>query len=185
MLTVGQACIVRIMKNRKQMSHNDLISEVAHQLANRFNPSMSVIKKRIEALIDVRRLSDDREQVGTIADRRSGSTSSGRAISVPTDTSRDLQLIVVYWRGRHRALTPMVSMHAYTTMHSSNRQHRRACFHRTSSPVHQRLGLVKAMSKCAPAFSGDDTLGLEAFVRGTQFTPLHIYGSLQLHMEFL
>jgi cullin 3 len=44
---------VRVMKNRKTMSHNDLISEVAHQLSTRFNPSMGMIKKRIEGLIDV------------------------------------------------------------------------------------------------------------------------------------
>lgn len=48
-----QACIVRVMKNRKAMSHNDLISEVAHQLSTRFQPSMVLIKKRIEGLIDV------------------------------------------------------------------------------------------------------------------------------------
>ena len=48
-----EACIVRIMKNRKTMGHNELISEVAHQLSTRFNPSMSMIKKRIESLIDV------------------------------------------------------------------------------------------------------------------------------------
>ena len=48
-----EACIVRIMKNRKTMGHNDLISEVAHQLSTRFNPSMPMIKKRIEGLIDV------------------------------------------------------------------------------------------------------------------------------------
>ncbi|WWC64830.1 uncharacterized protein I303_107444 [Kwoniella dejecticola CBS 10117] len=47
-----EACIVRIMKDRKTMSHNDLISEVAHQLSSRFSPSMSLIKKRIEGLID-------------------------------------------------------------------------------------------------------------------------------------
>lgn len=41
------------MKDRKTMSHNDLISEVAHQLSSRFQPSMSLIKKRIEGLIDV------------------------------------------------------------------------------------------------------------------------------------
>jgi cullin 3 len=35
------------------MGHNDLISEVAHQLSARFSPSMSMIKKRIEGLIDV------------------------------------------------------------------------------------------------------------------------------------
>ncbi|KAL7424536.1 hypothetical protein Q5752_000220 [Cryptotrichosporon argae] len=47
-----EACIVRIMKARKTMGHNDLISEVAHQLASRFVPSMGLIKKRIESLID-------------------------------------------------------------------------------------------------------------------------------------
>ncbi|WVQ94930.1 hypothetical protein IAU59_002016 [Kwoniella sp. CBS 9459] len=47
-----EACIVRVMKDRKQMTHNDLISEVAHQLAARFTPSMPLIKKRIEGLID-------------------------------------------------------------------------------------------------------------------------------------
>ncbi|KAK4686027.1 cullin 3, partial [Tremellales sp. Uapishka_1] len=47
-----EACIVRIMKDRKTMGHNDLISEVAHQLSTRFNPSMGMIKKRIEGLID-------------------------------------------------------------------------------------------------------------------------------------
>ena len=41
------------MKDSKQMGHNDLISEVAHQLSSRFSPSMSIIKKRIEGLIDV------------------------------------------------------------------------------------------------------------------------------------
>lgn len=41
------------MKNRKTMGHNDLISEVAHQLTTRFNPSMAMIKKRVEGLIDV------------------------------------------------------------------------------------------------------------------------------------
>lgn len=41
------------MKDRKTMTHNDLISEVAHQLSSRFQPSMGLIKKRIEGLIDV------------------------------------------------------------------------------------------------------------------------------------
>lgn len=48
-----EACIVRIMKDRKTMGHNDLLSEVASQLAKRFQPSMATIKKRIEGLIDV------------------------------------------------------------------------------------------------------------------------------------
>ncbi|WVQ83655.1 hypothetical protein IAT38_005798 [Cryptococcus sp. DSM 104549] len=47
-----EACIVRVMKDRKIMPHNDLISEVAHQLSSRFNPPVTLIKKRIEGLID-------------------------------------------------------------------------------------------------------------------------------------
>lgn len=48
-----QACIVRIMKDRKAMSHNDLVNEVTRQLATRFSPNPAAIKKRIEGLIEV------------------------------------------------------------------------------------------------------------------------------------
>lgn len=48
-----QACIVRIMKDRKQMSHNDLITEVTRQLSSRFQPQPQLLKKRIESLIEV------------------------------------------------------------------------------------------------------------------------------------
>ena len=51
---VWQACIVRIMKDRKHMTHNDLINEVTRQLASRFQPNPLNIKKRIEGLIEVR-----------------------------------------------------------------------------------------------------------------------------------
>ena len=44
--------IVRIMKSRKQMHHNDLMSEVIKILSTKFQPDPSSIKKRIEALID-------------------------------------------------------------------------------------------------------------------------------------
>jgi len=47
-----EACIVRVMKDRKRMSHNDLMNEVTRQLAARFNPTPNLIKKRIEALIE-------------------------------------------------------------------------------------------------------------------------------------
>ncbi|KAF8420313.1 Cullin family-domain-containing protein [Boletus edulis BED1] len=47
-----EACIVRVMKDRKQMSHNDLINEVTRQLATRFQPNPQDIKRRIETLID-------------------------------------------------------------------------------------------------------------------------------------
>ncbi|KAJ7494705.1 Cullin-domain-containing protein [Mycena galericulata] len=47
-----EACIVRIMKDRKHMTHNDLINEVTRQLATRFSPNPLNIKKRIEGLIE-------------------------------------------------------------------------------------------------------------------------------------
>lgn len=58
-----EAAIVRIMKDRKTMEHNELIAEVTKQLNARFLPSPVMIKKRIEALIDreyLERSSEDR-----------------------------------------------------------------------------------------------------------------------------
>ena len=43
-----EACIVRIMKSRKQLNHNQLVTEVVEQLNKRFQPSPAIIKKRIE-----------------------------------------------------------------------------------------------------------------------------------------
>lgn len=47
-----EAAIVRIMKARKSLSHNDLIAEITRQLSVRFNPSPQFVKKRIESLIE-------------------------------------------------------------------------------------------------------------------------------------
>ncbi|XP_018902638.1 cullin-3-A isoform X2 [Bemisia tabaci] len=47
-----EAAIVRIMKARKKMAHNVLITEVTEQLKVRFLPSPVIIKKRIEGLIE-------------------------------------------------------------------------------------------------------------------------------------
>ncbi|XP_060530108.1 cullin-3 [Cylas formicarius] len=47
-----EAAIVRIMKSRKQMPHNILVTEVTDQLRSRFLPSPVIIKKRIEGLIE-------------------------------------------------------------------------------------------------------------------------------------
>lgn len=47
-----QAAIVRIMKTRKTCKHNDLISEVVEQSKIRFQPSISLIKKCIDLLME-------------------------------------------------------------------------------------------------------------------------------------
>ena len=47
-----EAAIVRTMKARKKINHNDLVAEVSRQLYNRFNPNPPFIKKRIESLIE-------------------------------------------------------------------------------------------------------------------------------------
>jgi cullin 3 len=59
-----EACIVRIMKARKHMQHNQLVAEVVDQLNKRFQPSPIVIKKRIEGLIEreyMKRADQDRK----------------------------------------------------------------------------------------------------------------------------
>ncbi|KAK2777664.1 Cullin-3 [Emmonsiellopsis sp. PD_33] len=47
-----EAAVVRIMKQRRQLPHSQLISEVISQLAARFTPEVTMVKKRIESLID-------------------------------------------------------------------------------------------------------------------------------------
>ncbi|EQC28612.1 hypothetical protein SDRG_13691 [Saprolegnia diclina VS20] len=47
-----EAAIVRIMKTRKSMQHNNLMAEVTRQLATRFVPSPQLVKRRIESLIE-------------------------------------------------------------------------------------------------------------------------------------
>src|ERR1700761_7734064 len=47
-----QAALVRIMKDRKVLRHNQLIEQVIHHSKNRFTPSVQMIKKCIETLIE-------------------------------------------------------------------------------------------------------------------------------------
>lgn len=47
-----EAAVVRIMKARRTLGHNELIAEVTKQLSVRFLASPNFIKKRIECLID-------------------------------------------------------------------------------------------------------------------------------------
>jgi cullin 3 len=47
-----EAAIVRIMKARKQLNHNDLVAEATRQLSGRFVPPPQFVKKRVESLIE-------------------------------------------------------------------------------------------------------------------------------------
>ncbi|KYR01417.1 cullin E [Tieghemostelium lacteum] len=57
-----QAAIVRIMKSKKVLSHNELTVETTNQVSKWFTPKISIIKKAIEYLIEqeyIRRTADD------------------------------------------------------------------------------------------------------------------------------
>ncbi|KAK6197882.1 Cullin [Scheffersomyces amazonensis] len=56
------AAIVRIMKSRQTIKHNELIEELIKQLSNRFQPSILLIKQRIEDLIEKEYLKRDDEE---------------------------------------------------------------------------------------------------------------------------
>jgi cullin 3 len=47
-----EAAIVRTMKQRKKLGHQELLIEVVEQLKNRFAPDIGSVKKRIESLIE-------------------------------------------------------------------------------------------------------------------------------------
>ena len=55
-----EAAIVRVMKARKRMMHNDLVIEVTRQLTGRFAPSPAMVKKRVEGLIEREYLERDK-----------------------------------------------------------------------------------------------------------------------------
>jgi len=47
-----EAVIVRVMKSRKTLEHNQLVMEVTRHLTSRFQPSPTLIKQRVEKLIE-------------------------------------------------------------------------------------------------------------------------------------
>ncbi|KAL4877547.1 Cullin [Aspergillus karnatakaensis] len=65
-----EAAVVRIMKQRKQLVHSNLISEVLSQLSARFVPDVNMVKRRIESLIDreyLERIVEDPPTYGYVA----------------------------------------------------------------------------------------------------------------------
>jgi cullin 3 len=56
-----EAAIVRVMKSRKRLEHNNLVAEVMKQLADKFSVKPAFIKKRIENLIEREYLERDPE----------------------------------------------------------------------------------------------------------------------------
>jgi hypothetical protein len=56
-----EAALVRVMKARKTLEHNNLIAEVVKQLTGRFAVEPAFIKKRIESLIEREYLKRDSE----------------------------------------------------------------------------------------------------------------------------
>ena len=58
-----EAAIVRIMKSKRQLDHNNLIVEITKYLENRFVPSVQVIKEKVENLIDREYIARDNDDV--------------------------------------------------------------------------------------------------------------------------
>ena len=56
-----EATIVKVMKTRRKIEHNALIAEATKILSQKFNPDPTMIKKRIESLIDREYMERDSE----------------------------------------------------------------------------------------------------------------------------
>ena len=57
-----EAAIVRVMKSRRVLGHNEVVTEVTKMLSGRFLPSPAMIKQRIESLIEREFLERDAEE---------------------------------------------------------------------------------------------------------------------------
>ena len=62
-----QCCIVRVMKARKKLDHNGLITETIEQLKHRFRPKVPMIKKGIDMLIEKEYINRSEDDNGTYA----------------------------------------------------------------------------------------------------------------------
>lgn len=56
-----EATIVKVMKTRRKIEHNALIAESTRILSQKFNPDPTMIKKRIESLIEREYMERDTE----------------------------------------------------------------------------------------------------------------------------
>jgi len=64
-----RAAVVRIMKARKILSHNELVAEATAQMSRWFSPKISTVKRVIEYLIDqdyLKRAQDERGDAGVV-----------------------------------------------------------------------------------------------------------------------
>ena len=55
------AALVRVMKARKSLKHQELVLEAVHQLSRMFKPDFKMIKKRIEDLIQREYIERDKD----------------------------------------------------------------------------------------------------------------------------
>ena len=88
-----EAAVVRIMKARRVLDHNSLITEVTKQLSNRFVANPAVIKKRVESLIErdflERGASRAPSALPFFSPGASGGAAGSRALRPPGDGGAD------------------------------------------------------------------------------------------------
>lgn len=61
---VIECCLVRIMKSYKKLNHSELISKAISQLSSQFMPDVTIVKQKIEGLIERDYIRRDEEEKG-------------------------------------------------------------------------------------------------------------------------